>query len=82
MNSERLAQHKNHMVSLPVTRQQLQALNARSDIKGSLRTGGFLALLTLTCSAALYCLAVSPRSSSSSCFSSTGPAGDFFPRLP
>jgi len=54
MNSERLAQQKIAWYRCPVTRQQLQALNERSEIKGSLQTGGFLALLTLTCAAALY----------------------------
>jgi fatty acid desaturase len=54
MNTERLAQEKIAWYRSPVTRQQLQALNERSDFKGSLQTGGFLALLTLTGSAAIY----------------------------
>lgn len=54
MSTERPAQEKITWYRSPVTRQQLQALNERSDFKGFLQTGGFLALLTLTGSAALF----------------------------
>ena len=54
MNTERLAQQKVAWYRSPVTRQQLQSLNARSNFEGALQTGGFLALLAITGSAAIY----------------------------
>jgi fatty acid desaturase len=38
----------------PVTRDQLQALNRRSDLRGFLQTGGYLGLLAITGSAAYF----------------------------
>ncbi len=54
MNTERLAQEKIAWYRSPVSRDQLQFLNERSDLKGSLQTGGFLGLLALTGSAACF----------------------------
>ena len=54
MNTERLAQEKIAWYRSPVSRNPLQFLNERSDLKGSLQTGGFLGLLALTGSAACF----------------------------
>jgi fatty acid desaturase len=49
-----LTQKKVDWYRSPVSRDQLQSLNARSDFKGWLQTGGFLGLITLTGAAAIY----------------------------
>jgi fatty acid desaturase len=54
MDPEKLAQKKVDWYRSPVSRDQLLALNARSDFKGWLQTGGFLILIVLTGSAAVY----------------------------
>jgi fatty acid desaturase len=54
MLSERLSQNKVVWYRSPVTRDQLMALNERSDCKGFVQTGGFLGLLALTGTAAYY----------------------------
>lgn len=54
MDSEKLKQKKIDWYRSPVSRDQLQALNARSDFMGWLQTGGFLILLALTGGGAIY----------------------------
>ncbi len=54
MNTERLSQGKVAWYRSPVTREQLIALNQRSDFKGFVQTGGFLGLLALSGFAACY----------------------------
>lgn|ERR1035437_817832 len=54
MNTDRLAQQKITWYRSPVTREQLLSLNERSDFKGAMQTGGFVGLVALTGSAAVY----------------------------